>query len=54
MTLNCPTGADGVHTTRPHSALGYRPAALGTIIPMVPRPIMHSHSNWTTWWGLVK
>ena len=29
------------NTTRPHSALGYRPPALGTIIPMVPRPIMH-------------
>ncbi len=29
------------NTTRPHSALGYRPPAPETIIPMVPRPIMH-------------
>ena len=29
------------NTTRPHSALGYHPAAPETIIPMVPRPIMH-------------
>jgi len=29
------------NTTRPHSTLGYRPAAPETIIPMAPRPIMH-------------
>ena len=29
------------NTKRPHSALGYRPPAPETIIPMVPRPIMH-------------
>jgi len=29
------------NTKRPHSALGYRPPAPETIIPMVLRPIMH-------------
>ncbi|GAB5448415.1 MAG: IS3 family transposase [Gymnodinialimonas sp.] len=29
------------NTKRPHSALGYRPPAPETIIPMAPRPIMH-------------
>jgi len=29
------------NTKRPHSALGYRPPAPETIIPMVSRPIMH-------------
>lgn len=29
------------NTKRPHSALGYRPPALETIIPMKPRPIMY-------------
>ena len=29
------------NTKRPHSALGYRPPALETIIPMDQRPIMH-------------
>ena len=29
------------NTKRPHSALGYRPPAPETSIPMVPRPIMH-------------
>ncbi len=29
------------NTKRPHSALGYRPPAPETIIPMEPRPIMH-------------
>lgn len=28
-------------TKRPHSALGYRPPAPETIIPMEPRPVMH-------------
>lgn len=33
----------GMHynTKRPHSALGYRPPAPETIVPMDPRPIMH-------------
>ncbi|MEM9238428.1 MAG: integrase core domain-containing protein, partial [Pseudomonadota bacterium] len=29
------------NTKRPHSALGYRPPAPETIIPMDHRPIMH-------------
>uniref|UniRef100_UPI001553FF04 IS3 family transposase n=1 Tax=Mangrovicoccus sp. HB161399 TaxID=2720392 RepID=UPI001553FF04 len=29
------------NTVRPHSALGYRPPAPGTTIPMEHRPIMH-------------
>ena len=29
------------NTKRPHSALGYRPPAPETIIPMVPRPIIY-------------
>ncbi|WP_192964082.1 IS3 family transposase [Phycobacter azelaicus] len=29
------------NTKRPHSALGYRPPAPETIIPMDPRPVMH-------------
>ena len=29
------------NTKRPHSALGYRPPAPETIIPMEPRPVMH-------------
>ena len=29
------------HTKRPHSALGYRPPAPETIVPMDQRPIMH-------------
>jgi transposase InsO family protein len=29
------------NTVRPHSALGYRPPALETIIPLQPRPSMH-------------
>ena len=29
------------NTKRPHSALGYRPPATESIIPMEPRPIMH-------------
>ena len=36
------------NTKRPHSALGYRPPAPETIVPMDQRPTMHSHSNWTT------
>ncbi len=41
------------NTKRPHSALGYRPPAQETIVPMEPRPIMHSQSNWTTQVGLI-
>ena len=29
------------NTIRPHSALGYRPPAPETIIPIDPRPVMH-------------
>jgi len=29
------------NTVRPHSALGYRPPAPETIIPLQPRPSMH-------------
>ncbi len=29
------------YTKRPHSALGYRPPAPETIVPVEPRPIMH-------------
>ena len=29
------------NTKRPHSALGYRPPAPETIIPMEPKPMMH-------------
>jgi putative transposase len=29
------------NTKRPHSALGYRPPAPETIVPMVDRPVMH-------------
>ena len=29
------------NTKRPHSALGYRPPAPETIVPMDPRPVMH-------------
>ena len=29
------------NTKRPHSALGYRPPAPETIVPIDPRPIMH-------------
>ena len=29
------------NTKRPHSALGYRPPAPESIIPMEPRPVMH-------------
>ena len=36
------------NTKRPHSALGYRPPAPETIVPMDQRPNMHSHSNRTT------
>ena len=36
------------NTKRPHSALGYRPPAPETIVPMDQRPTMQSHSNWTT------
>ena len=39
------------NTKRPHSALGYRPPAPETIVPMDSRPVIHYHSNWTTQWG---
>ena len=29
------------NTKRPHSALGYRPSAPETIIPLDPKPVMH-------------
>ncbi len=29
------------NTKRPHSALGYRPPAPETIVPIDPRPVMH-------------
>ncbi|MDJ0629603.1 MAG: integrase core domain-containing protein, partial [Rhodobacter sp.] len=29
------------NTVRPHSALGYRPPALESIVPLDPRPTMH-------------
>jgi len=29
------------NTKRPHSALGYRPPAPETIVPMATRPVMH-------------
>ncbi len=29
------------NTVRPHSALGYRPPAPETIVPLDPRPVMH-------------
>ena len=35
------------NTKRPHSALGYRPPAPETIVPIDQRPIMHSQSNRT-------
>ena len=35
------------NTKRPHSALGYRPPAPETIVPMDQRPVMHQLSNWT-------
>lgn len=38
---------------RTHSALGYRPPAPETIVPMEPRPILHLHSNWTIQVGLI-
>ena len=34
-------------TTRPHSALNYRPPAPEAIIPIDPRPTMHQQSNQT-------
>jgi len=36
------------NTKRPQSALGYRPPAPETIVSMDQRPIMQSHSNWTS------
>ena len=42
------------NTKRPHSALGYRPPAPETIIPLQQRPIMNEHSKWTNELGLVR
>ncbi len=42
------------NTIRPHSALGWKPPAPETIVPMDQRPIMHQLSNWTTRWGPTK
>ena len=41
------------NTKRPHSALDYRPPAPETIIPIEPRPIMHSQLTWTSQIGLL-
>lgn len=41
------------NTRRPHNALGYRPPAPETIVPMDPRPTMHQLSNWTIQVGLL-
>ncbi len=41
------------NTRRPHSALGYRPPAPETIVPMDKRPVMHLHSNRTSQIGLL-
>ena len=42
------------NTVRPHSALGYRPPAPKSIVPIDQRPTMHYHSNLTTQWGHTK
>jgi len=42
------------NTKRPHSALGHRPPAPETIIPMDQRPAMHKQSNSTTQVGLIR
>ena len=42
------------NTVRPHSALGYRPPAPESIIPMDQTPTMHQHSTRTTLWGQVR
>jgi len=42
------------HTKRPHSALGYRPPAPETIIPMDYRLTMHKQSTWTSQMRLLK
>ncbi|MCR9152404.1 MAG: transposase, partial [Rhodobacteraceae bacterium] len=42
------------NTVRPHSALGYRPPAPETLIPMDRRPVMHQQSNRTARWGQSK
>lgn len=36
------------NTKRPHSALGYRPPAPESIIPIDQRPAMHLQSSWTS------
>ena len=41
------------NTKRPHSALGYRPPAPETIIPMQQRLAMHEHLNRTNQVGLI-
>lgn len=38
------------NTTRPHSALGYRPPAPETIVQMDQRPTIHKQSNRTIRW----
>jgi hypothetical protein len=40
------------NTVRPHSALGNRPPAPESIIPMDQRPVMYQQFSWTTRWGL--
>jgi len=39
------------NTVRPHSALGYRPPAPKSIMPIDQRPTMHQQLIWTTRWG---
>ena len=39
------------NTKRPHSALGYRPPAPETIVPMNQRPVMHQQLTGQTKWG---
>lgn len=42
------------NTKRPHSALGDRQPDPETIVPVEPRPIMHSPSTWITQVGLIR
>ena len=41
VLLNLSLTREPDNTVRPHSALGYRPPAPETIIPLDQRPIMH-------------
>ena len=41
------------NTRRPHSALGYRPPAPESTVPMDQRQVMHQQSKCTTWVGLI-